>query len=139
MPENKIQITVKQLAIASQSGALARFFALDRPIQVAWKNRKQVTACTEELKLYSDKLKALCEKYGTVSPSNPNVYAFDVDDKSIAPGTEGPQKKLFEIARAELEAQVVDTIPGDPVKVSETVGTLKVSDCEILEGTFLVD
>jgi hypothetical protein len=139
MPKNKIQITVKKLVIANESGALTRFFALDRPIQMAWKNRKQLAACNEELQFYSDKLKELCEKYGTVSVSNPNAYVFDVDNKSVAPGTEGPQKKLFEIARAELEAQVVSTIPGDPVKVSETVGTLKVSDCEILEGTFLVD
>ena len=134
-----ITITVKNLTLAAQSGALARFFALDRPIQVAWKNRKQVSSTTEELKLYNEKLKALCEKYGTVDPTNPDVYRFDVDDKSVPAGTDGPNKKLFIIARDELEAQVIDTIPGEPVKVSETVGSLKLADCELLEGSFLID
>ena len=134
-----ITITVKNLALAAQSGALARFFALDRPVQVAWKNRKQVSSTTEELKLYSEKLKALCEKYGTVSPTNPDVYHFDVDNKDVPAGTDGPNKKLFEAERAELEDQVVDTIPGDPVKITEISGGLKLADCELLDGSFLID
>jgi len=139
MPENKIKITVKQLAAAAQSGALARFFALDRPVQTAWKNRKQGTVVDEELKLYNEKLLALCKKYGTQRPENPNVYEFDVGNAEVKPGEAGPQKKLFEAEREALESQVVDTIPGDPVRVSEISGSLKVTDCELLENTFLID
>ena len=134
-----ITITVKQLALATQSGALARFFALDRPLQVAWKNRKQVTVCETEHKLYQERLQALCEKYGAKHPENPNVYEFDVGNLDVKPGESGPQKKLFEVERAKLEEQVIDDVPGDPVKVSETAGSLKLIDCQILDGSFLVD
>jgi len=134
-----ITITVKQLALVIQSGALARFFALDRPLQVAWKNRKQVSTCEAEYKLYQEKLQALCDKYGTKHPQNPNVYEFDVGNEDVKPGEMGPQKKLFEQERATLEEQPITDIPGDPVKVSEASGTLKIIDCELLEGTFLID
>jgi hypothetical protein len=134
-----ITITVKQLALAVQSGALARFFAIDRPLQVAWKNRKQVSACETEYKLYQEKLTTLCERYGTKHPTNPNVYEFDKDDPTVVPGEEGPKKKLFNAEREILEEQIVDGIPGDPVKVSEASGFLKITDCEILENTFLID
>ena len=134
-----ITITVKQFVLAFESGALARFFAIDRPLQVAWKNRKQVSACEAEYKLYQGKLLDLCKKYGTPHPENPNVYEFDKDSDSLKPGEVGPQKMLFDQERELLDAQPVDDIPGDPVKVSVASGSLKLTDCEILENTFLID
>ena len=134
-----ITITLKQLALAVQSGALSRYFALDRPLQVAWKNRKQVSASETEYKLYQEKLQALCDKYGVKNAQNPNVYDFDVGDESVKPGEQGPKRKQFEAERQELDKQVIDDMPGEPVKVSEASGSLKTFDCEILEGTFLVD
>ena len=134
-----ITITVKKLVAASQSGALARYFDLDRPIQVAWKNRKQFATCTEELKLYNERLVELCKKYGTQNPKNASAYDFDLGNPDVKPGEPGPQKKLFNAEFEKLEAMVLEDIPGDPVKVSETQGTLKVSDCELLDGSFLVD
>ena len=131
-----ITISLKQLALVTQSGALDRFFALDRPLQVAWKNRKQVSTCATEYKLYQEKLLALCEKHGTKHSQNPNFYEFDLDNPDVKPGVVGPKKKLFEEERAAL---LVTDIPGDAVKVSEASGTLKTIDCERLEGTFLVD
>jgi hypothetical protein len=132
-----IKITVKQLIEASTSGALGRYLALEKPMTIAWKNRKQVSACNEEMKLYQEKQLALAEKYGTKDPEKPNVYLFDVGAE-LAPGEGGPQQKAFSAAMEELLAQPVDTIPGDPVSVQVLGGKLSETDLFYLEP-FLTD
>ena len=45
-----VTVTTKELVDAATSGALARYFALEKPVTVAWKNRKQVETCEREFK-----------------------------------------------------------------------------------------
>ena len=130
-----IKITVKQLVEAATSGALGRYLALEKPVSVSWKNRKQIPACNEEVKLYQEKQLALAEKYGTKDPEKPNVFKFDPE---LPPGQQGPQLKAFNAAMEELLAQAVDTIPGEPVSVSLLGGKLAETDLLLLEP-FLTD
>jgi hypothetical protein len=101
-----ISITVKNLLDAASSGALNHFFAIDKPVAVAWKNRRQIAACNEELKLYEERRLALCKKYGTMNDEM-SKYVFTEENK-----------RSFTTALNELFTQVVE-IPGDPVKVSD--------------------
>jgi len=132
-----IKITVKQLIEVANSGALRRYLALEKPVSVAWKNRKQVVACDEEIKLYSEKQLALAQKFGTQDPANSNAYLFDVGVE-LSPGEIGPQRKAFAAAMEELVAQQVDTIPGELVSVALLSGKLAETDLCLLEP-FLTD
>ena len=126
-----IKLTVKQLvdaATGNQSGsALSRFFALDKPVSVAWRNRGQIKACTEEMKLYEERRIALCDKHGTKDETNGN-YKF-----------EGDSLNAFRSELEELGKQIVD-IPGEPIKLSElgTGSRLSESDANLIE-MFLTD
>lgn len=141
-----IKLTVKQLLDAAgngANGALNRYFTLEKPVAVAWKNRKQLEACNAEIKLFHERRIALCEKYGKKNPKT-NNYEFDVPETESTesppppPATPGPQRKLFDLAMEELNAQAVDTIPGEPVSVSTLTGVLSEADGLLLEP-FLTD
>ena len=133
-----ISISLKKLVAFIQSGALGRYFALNRPLQVAWANRKQVTVCNEQHRLYHEKVLALCEQYGTRSPRNPNAFVFDEGDETVKPGEAGPKRQIYDQEVDKLESKLID-VPGTPVKVAEAQGFLSTADCELLEGTFLID
>ena len=135
--QNMLKLTVRQLVDASNSGALRRYLNLEKPMTIAWKNRKQIAACDEELKLFGEKQVALAEKHGTKDPEKPNVFVFDVGVE-LKPGEIGPGRKAFTAAMEELLAQPVDTIPGDPVSVQILGGKLSESDLVFLEP-FLTD
>jgi len=131
-----IKLTVKQLLDASTTNlknpgagsALSRFFALDKPVAVAWKNRGQIKACTEEMRLYEERRVALCEQFGS---KDEGTGQFKFDDDGA---------KKFAEAIQELWKQDLDTIPGEPVKI-ESLGDgnrLSESDLELL-GAFLTD
>jgi hypothetical protein len=132
-----LKLTVRQLVDASNSGALRRYLTLEKPMTVAWKNRKQISACDEELKLFQERQLALAEKYGTKDPEKPNVFTFDLGVE-LKPGENGPQRAAFNDAFNELLNQPVDTIPGDPVSVSALDGKLSEADMMLLEP-FLTD
>lgn len=102
-----IKITLKNLLDVAHSGALNRFLSIDKPVAVAWKNRRQATACNEEMKLYEERRLALCEKYGK---KNEDKRRYEFDDAN---------KLAFEAAQNELLDQVLDSIPGDPVRISD--------------------
>lgn len=126
-----IKLTVKQLvdaATGNQAGsALSRFFALEKPVAVAWRNRSQIKACTEEMKLYEERRIALCEKHGKKDEKTGN-YRF-----------EGEGLKDFTAALEELNKQPVE-IPGEPIKISELAlgSRLSESDAHLIE-MFLAD
>lgn len=141
-----IKITVKQLTEAAMNGALNRFFTLEKPVAVAWANRKQMDACNEELKLANERRLALCEKYGTKDPKTGN-YFFDLpikadgtpDFEAATKQTEpGPKKLAFDKELTELWDQVIDTIPGNPVKIADLTGKLTETDSKFLEP-FITD
>lgn len=133
-----IKLTVKQLVEASTSGALRRYLSIKKPIELAWKNRKQIATCDEELVLYTEKQKALAQEFGTPDKDNPNMFKFDVD-ANLAPGEIGPQGKAFNEAFQALLAQTIDTIPGEPVPVSLVKNEL-VSEADLyLLEPFLTD
>ena len=127
-----IKLTVKQLvdaATGNQNGsALSRFFALEKPVAVAWRNRGQIKACTEEMKLYEERRIALCDKYGTKDEKTGN-YRFEDPDKL----------KKFTAELDELGKQPVE-ISGEPIKLSELVAgsRLSESDASLIE-MFLTD
>jgi hypothetical protein len=130
-----IKLTVKQLLDASATNpanpgagsALSRFFALDKPIAVAWKNRGQIKACTEAMRLYEEKRVALCEKYGKKNEGE-TQFKFD-----------GGGAKAFSEELQELWKQEIDDLPGEPVKISSLPeGLLSESDLYLIEA-FLTD
>ena len=131
-----IKLTVKQLLDASstnpkkpeEGSALSRFFALGKPVAVAWKNRGQIKACTEEMKLYEERRVALCSQFGA---KDEGTGQFKFDDEGA---------KKFADALQELWKQDLDTIPGDPVKIGslDQKNQLSESDIELL-GAFLTD
>lgn len=152
-----IKITVKKLVEAAESQALARYFSLEKPISIAWKNRKQVSACNEELKLYHERRIALCDKYGKRNEQT-NTYEFDLEpvvsesatSESATPASttpdpvtlksiiqSGPQKKAFDLAMQELWEQTI-SLPGEPISVAVLTGNLSEVDGERLEP-FLTD
>ena len=117
-----IKLTVKQLVEATQSGALGRFLTLDKPIKVAWANRKQGPAATDELKLYDERRTALLKQHGTLS-EGAKEYTF----------ADGEGEK-FQSAHAELIAQTVE-LPGEPVKLADLgAGRLSEIDLSVLEA-----
>lgn len=134
-----ISITVKKLVELAETQVLTKFYNLDKPVNVAWKNRHQPKVCNEALKDYTDKRLALCEQYGKKDPAS-NNYFFDVDDDlKPLPGVPvpGPQRRAFDEALAELKEQTVE-LPGDPVKVTALKGSLTDIECEMLEP-FITD
>jgi len=152
-----IKLTVKQLIDATtrkiplagtiqdgmvQNGsAIDRLYALEKPIHVAWANRKQAAACNEELKHYHEKRLALCEKHGTKNEKL-NIYEFDGCNSEFSAKSPGPQKKAFDAALVELWNQEIE-LPGRPIKISELsssdlTGSLSEFDCQLLEP-FLED
>ena len=132
-----LKLTVRQLIDVSNSGALRRYLALEKPMTIAWKNRSQIAACDKELKLFQEKQRDLAEKYGVKDPEKPNVFVFDVGVE-LKPGEIGPQRKAFSEAMEELLNQPVDTIPGEPVSVQVLDSKLSESDLVFLEP-FLTD
>ncbi len=124
-----IKLTVKQLveaATGNQSGsALSRFFALDKPVAVAWQNRGQIKACTDEMKLYEERRLALCEKHGTKNESS-SQFTFDVE------GTKNFTTEMNELLKQEVE------LPGTPVKIASLNGRVSESDLSLIEP-FLTD
>ena len=152
-----IKLTVKQLLDATarkvplngsledgmvkNGSALDRLYALDKPIHVAWANRKQAAACNEELKHYHEKRLALCEKFG-VKNETLNVFEFDGCNSEFSAKSPGPQKLAFDAALIELWNQEIE-LPGRPIKIfeladSELTGSLSEFDCQLLEP-FLAD
>jgi endonuclease V-like protein UPF0215 family len=126
-----IKITLKRLIDAGTTGALTRYFALDKPVAVAWKNRAQLAACEEAInKHYNDARIALCKKHGRLDAET-NQYLFEGE------GVDAAAKENFEKDLLVLWAEEVE-IPGEPVKVSTIAGSIKESDLQILES-FLVD
>jgi hypothetical protein len=130
-----IKLTVKQFIDASMSNpanpgagsALSRFFALDKPIAVAWKNRGQIKACTEEMKLYEERRIALCNKYGKKDETI-GQYRF-----------EGEELKKFVAELEELDKQTVE-IPGEPIKIAQLGITNRLSEADlVLVEMFLTD
>jgi heterodisulfide reductase subunit B len=132
-----IKLTVKQLVDAATSrvtdpyqtgSVLSRFFALEKPVAVAWRNRGQIKACTEEMKLYEERRLALCEKYGKKIEKTGN-YMFEDPENA----------KKFAAELEELGKQPVE-IPGEPIKLSElgTGSRLSESDASLIE-MFLTD
>ena len=132
-----LKLTVRQLVDASNAGALGRYLHLEKPMTISWKNRKQIAACDEELKLFQEKQLALAEKHGTKDPEKPNTFKFDVGTE-LKPEEIGPQRKAFIAAMEELLNQPVDTIPGEPVSVQVLGGKLSEADMLLLEP-FLTD
>jgi hypothetical protein len=120
-----IKITVKQLIDAATSGALGRYFALEKPIAATWKNRKQVEACNTELKAYDEKRIELCKKHGRLAENN--IYLFTGD------GLDEKAQANFDAEILELWKQDVDSIPGEPVKIQTITGSLKETDAVLLE------
>jgi hypothetical protein len=117
-----IKLTVQQLVEAVQSGALGRLLALDKPIKVAWANRKQGTAATEELKSYDERRMALLKAHGTLA-EGATQYTF----------ADGEADK-FQAGHAELIAQTVE-LPGEPVKLADLgAGRLSEMDLSLLEA-----
>lgn len=157
-----IKLTVKQLidattrkipingslqdGMAQNGSALDRLYALEKPIHVAWANRKQAAACNEELKHYHEKRLALCEKFG-VKNDKLNIFEFDGCNTEFSAKSPGPQKKAFDAALLELWSQEIE-LPGRPIKISELAdssfsssessGSLSEFDCQLLEP-FLAD
>lgn len=127
-----IKITIKQLLDAGTSGALSRYFALDKPITVSWKNRKQVAACEEEInKHYNDRRLDLCKKYGHLDEKT-KEYVF------VGEGVAADAKENFKGDMAKLLAEEIDNFPGEPVSVSVISGSIREADLRLLEP-FLTD
>jgi hypothetical protein len=131
-----IKITVKQLIDAGTMGALSRYFALEKPITVSWKNRKQVAACEEEInKHYNERRIDLCKKHGRLDEKT-KEYVFT--GEGVAPDA----KENFEADLKKLWAEEID-LPGEQVSVSVLKGTPKAplpneADLRLLEP-FLTD
>jgi hypothetical protein len=120
-----IKLTVKQLIDAASSGALGRYFTLEKPVAVTWKNRKQVEACNAELKAYDEKRIELCKKHGRLAENNTYVFTGE--------GLDPRAQANFDAEIQELWKQDVDSIPGDPVKIYSLKGSLTEVDASLLE------
>lgn len=154
-----IKLTVKQLIdvttrkvpmigslqdnLVQNGSAIDRLYALEKPIHVAWANRKQAAACNEELKHYHEKRLALCEKFG-VKNDELGVYEFDGQNSESTAKSPGSQKLAFDAALIDLWNQEIE-LPGRPIKISEIAespaeltGSLSEFDCQMLEP-FLAD
>jgi len=142
-----IKITVKQLLDVATSGALARYFTLEKPIKVSWKNRQQVAVCEEEInKHYNDRRIELCKKHGRLNPKT-NEYVFTAeglseDIKADFEDLAKDAQKNFEDDLAKLWAEEIE-LPGEQVSVSVLKGTSKnplpnEADMRLLEP-FLTD
>lgn len=121
-----IKITLRQLINAGSSGALSRYFSLEKPVSVSWKNRKQAAVCEEEVnKNYNDRRIELCKKYGRLDEKT-NQYVFT--------GENLPEDALknFETDINLLLNEEVE-IPGVPVKVSMIQGNIRETDLQFLE------
>ena len=116
-----IKLTVKQLVEAVQSGALGRLLALDKPIKVAWANRKQGTSANDEIKAYDERRMVILKQHGTLA-EGAKEYTF----------AEGEAEK-FAAAHMELIQQTVE-LPGEPVKLADLgAGRLSEIDLSALE------
>ena len=116
-----IKLTVKQLIESVQSGALGRLLALNKPIKVAWANRKLGTSANDEIKAYDERRKVLLEQHGTLV-EGAQEYTF----------ADGEGAK-FQTAHLELIQQTVE-LPGEPVKLADLgAGRLSEIDLSVLE------
>lgn len=125
-----VTLTVKQLVDAAASGALARYFSIEKPVTVSWKNRKQVAACEEEHKRCDALRVELCKKHGRLDEKTKN-YVF------VGEGLAADAPFLFNADMTSLLAQEVQ-LPGEPVSVSLLAGKLTERDLFFLEP-FLTD
>jgi hypothetical protein len=116
-----IALTVKQLIESVQSGALGRLLALDKPIKVAWTNRKLGTSANDEIKAYDERRMVILKQHGTLA-EGAKEYTF----------AEGEAEK-FGAAHLELIQQTVE-LPGEPVKLADLgTGRLSELDLSVLE------
>lgn len=125
-----VTVTTKELVDAATSGALARYFALEKPVTVAWKNRKQVETCEREFKRCNELRIEICKKHGRLDEKT-NTYLF------VGEGLAEDAQAAFDAELALLWKQTVD-IPGEPVSVSSLKGPLGERDAALLEP-FLTD
>jgi len=117
-----IRITVRQLRDCVATGAIQRFFAVDKPVRVTFANRKLGKAIDAEVKAYDEQRIALLRQYGTLSDGE--------KDFVFAEGKRAEFDRAFE----ELLSQAVDDLPGEPVKFSDLGdGRLSEADLALLE------
>jgi hypothetical protein len=116
-----IPLTVKELVVLAQAGALGRFLAVPKPIKVGWENRKQGPMADTELKAYNDKRLELLKEVGATLADGSREYTFP----------DGAREQ-FQTAHDELMAQTVE-LPGYPVSLADLKGELSEADLCLLE------
>lgn len=117
-----LQLTVRELLEATQTGALGRLLSLPKPVPVAWANRKAAQSADNELRLFNERKSALVKECGGELPDGAREYEF--------PSKEA--KARYVSAMDELLAQSVD-IDAVKLQLSDLRGDLSESDLVRLE------
>tara|TARA_R110000868_G_scaffold65726_5_gene196253 strand:- start:347 stop:742 length:396 start_codon:yes stop_codon:yes gene_type:complete len=114
----KLTITVRELLISIDSGAVARLAALEIPVEVSWQISRLVRALQSE---YQD---ANAARVKLFTDKNSEAIRSGTADRQIKSGHEA------EYFNSPLFAQVV-SFDYEPVSIA-TLGSIKISPADIL-------
>jgi hypothetical protein len=114
----KLTITVRELLISIDSGAVARLAGLEIPVEVSWQVSRIVRALHAE---YQD---ANAARVKLFTDKNSEAVRAGASERQIKPGHEA------DYFNSPLFAQVV-TLDFEPVSIA-TLGSIKISPADIL-------
>ena len=114
----KLTITVRELLISIDSGAVARLAALEIPVEVSWQVSRIVRA------LHSEYQDANAARVKLFTDKNSEAVRAGTSERQIKPGHEA------DYFNSPLFAQVV-TLDFEPVSIA-MLGSIKISPADIL-------